>query len=69
MWLGWLGGGYNLLGFYIHDVRVEGLQRKGTYCLVMLENLTDPIIPEGRNLVYRSFTLTLTLKRATTRAL
>ncbi|KAK4069053.1 hypothetical protein Trihar35433_5632 [Trichoderma harzianum] len=47
--MAWLAGGsgYNLLGFYIHDVRVEdqkGLQRKGTYCPVMLENLTDPII-------------------------
>ncbi|PKK45382.1 hypothetical protein CI102_10554 [Trichoderma harzianum] len=46
-WLGGGGVGYNLLGFYIHDVCVEhqkGVQRKGTNCPVMLENLTDPII-------------------------
>ncbi|KAK0756561.1 hypothetical protein N5P37_010714, partial [Trichoderma harzianum] len=44
---GWGWVGYNLLGFYIHDVCVEhqkGVQRKGTNCPVMLENLTDPII-------------------------
>jgi acetoacetate decarboxylase len=44
-WLG--GGGYDLLGFYIHGVCVKdsnGKVRKGVYCPLMLENLTDPII-------------------------
>lgn len=44
-WLG--GGGYDLVGFYIHDVRVEdrnGRVRHGIYCPLMLENLTDPIL-------------------------
>lgn len=44
-WLG--GGGYDLLAFYIHEVRVtdsNGKMRRGIYCPLMLENLTDPII-------------------------
>lgn len=44
-WLG--GGGYDLLCFYIHGVCVmdsDGKMRKGIYCPLMLENLTDPII-------------------------
>jgi hypothetical protein len=44
-WLG--GGGYDLLGFYIHGVCVKdrnGKTRKGVYCPLMLENLTDPIL-------------------------
>jgi hypothetical protein len=44
-WLG--GGGYDLVGFYIHGVSVQdskGNVRRGVYCPLMLENLTDPII-------------------------
>ncbi|KAK1056764.1 hypothetical protein LTR74_014644 [Friedmanniomyces endolithicus] len=44
-WLG--GGGYNLLGFYIHGVcyqQADGELVEGKYCPVMIENLADPII-------------------------
>lgn len=44
-WLG--GGGYELLGFNIHDVQYKqtnGQTAQGTYCPVMFENLTDPIL-------------------------
>ncbi|KAK5709899.1 hypothetical protein LTR17_019345 [Elasticomyces elasticus] len=44
-WLG--GGGYNLVGLYIHGVRyqqTDGTFVAGKYCPVMIENLADPII-------------------------
>ncbi|KAK0964367.1 hypothetical protein LTR54_018393, partial [Friedmanniomyces endolithicus] len=44
-WLG--GGGYSLLGFYIHGVcyqQADGKLVEGKYCPVMVENLADPII-------------------------
>jgi hypothetical protein len=41
-WLG--GGGYNLLGLYIHGVTCPGSAAKGTYLPVLFEDLTDPII-------------------------
>lgn len=44
----WLGGGeYNLLALYVHGVcykEDDGRVRKGVYCPIMLENLTDPIL-------------------------
>ncbi|KAK5679391.1 hypothetical protein LTS10_008206 [Elasticomyces elasticus] len=44
-WLG--GGGYDLVGLYIHGVRyqqTDGTFVTGKYCPVMIENLADPII-------------------------
>lgn len=44
-WLG--GGGYTLLALYVHGVNYReenGRVRKGVYCPIMFENLTDPII-------------------------
>ena len=44
-WLG--GGGYNLLGAYIHDVvykAVDGREYCGNYLPVMFEDLADPIL-------------------------
>jgi acetoacetate decarboxylase len=44
-WLG--GGGYTLLALYVHGVNYReenGTVRKGVYCPIMLENLTDPIL-------------------------
>lgn len=46
--LTWLGGnGYNLMGFYIHNVTYtapDGKQHTGSYLPVMFEDLTDPIV-------------------------
>ena len=46
--LPWLAGGsYDLLGFYFHDVQYttrSGETLHGSYCPVMFENLTDPIL-------------------------
>lgn len=44
-WLG--GGGYALVAFYVHGVNYRednGQVRKGVYCPIMFENLTDPIL-------------------------
>ncbi|KAK5733580.1 hypothetical protein LTR17_009568 [Elasticomyces elasticus] len=44
-WLG--GGGYDLVGLYIHGVRYQQTDSTfvtGKYCPVMIENLADPII-------------------------
>ncbi|KAK6415152.1 hypothetical protein LTR81_011097 [Elasticomyces elasticus] len=44
-WLG--GGGYDLVGLYIHGVRyqqTDGTFATGKYCPVMIENLADPIV-------------------------
>ena len=44
----WLGGsGYDLFALYIHGVSYkteDGQTVKGTYCPVLFENLTDPIL-------------------------
>ena len=46
--LEWLGGhGYNLFALYIHGVLyklADGQTVKGTYCPIMFENETDPIL-------------------------
>jgi Acetoacetate decarboxylase (ADC) len=46
--MAWLAGGsYDLLGFYVHDVEYTtqgGETLYGSYCPVMFENLTDPIL-------------------------
>lgn len=46
--LDWLGGhGYNLLGFYIHNVQYTddvGLIHEGSYLPVMFEDMAEPII-------------------------
>lgn len=54
--MAWLGGGsYDLLGFYIHDVEYtarSGETLHGSYCPVMFENLTDPILSGREELGY-----------------
>ena len=54
--MAWLGGGsYDLLGFYIHDVQYttrSGETLHGSYCPVMFENLTDPILSGREELGY-----------------
>ncbi len=54
--MAWLGGGsYDLLGFYIHDVQYtthSGETLHGSYCPVMFENLTDPILSGCEELGY-----------------
>jgi len=46
--LDWLaGGGYNLIGLYIHGVQVKGANEEvtsGSYLPVLFEDLADPII-------------------------
>ena len=46
--LEWLGGsGYEIFALYVHGVSYklgDGQTLKGTYCPVMFENLTDPIL-------------------------
>jgi 2-polyprenyl-6-methoxyphenol hydroxylase-like FAD-dependent oxidoreductase len=54
--MAWLGGGsYDLLAFYIHDVEYTtrtGETLHGSYCPVMFENLTDPILSGREELGY-----------------
>lgn len=54
--LAWLGGqGYDLMGFYIHDVTytaTDGRDYTGAYLPVMFENLADPIMTGREELGY-----------------
>jgi acetoacetate decarboxylase len=54
--MAWLAGGsYDLLGFFIHDVDYttqNGQVLHGSYCPVMFENLTDPILSGREELGY-----------------